>query len=85
MTITVSAESERFISEQVAGGRFASPADVIQAGLELLREQELIDQWPIEELRREIEIGVAEADRGELAPFDPVGTLAEVRRRKGGA
>jgi antitoxin ParD1/3/4 len=85
MTITLPAESERFICEQVARGKYSSPADVIQAGLAMLLDQELIDQRPIEELRREIEIGVAETDRGELAPFDPVGTLAEVRRRKGGA
>jgi len=84
MTITLPAELERFVSDQVARGNYPSPVDVIRVGLELLREQHLIDQWPTEELRREIDIGIAEADRGELAPFDPIASLAEVRRRKGG-
>jgi antitoxin ParD1/3/4 len=84
MTITLPTELERFVSEQVARGNYPSPVDVIRVGLELLYEQQMIDQWPIEELRREIDIGIAEADRGELAPFDPIASLAGVRRRKGG-
>jgi antitoxin ParD1/3/4 len=85
MTITLPAELERFVSDQVARGNYPSAVDVIRVGLELLREQQLIDQIPAEELRREILLGVEQADRGELAPFDPIASLGEVRRRKGGA
>jgi antitoxin ParD1/3/4 len=83
MTITLRDELERFISDQVARGN-PSPVDVIRVSLELLREQQMIEQIPVEQLRRDILLGVVEADRGELAPFDPVESLAEMRRRKRG-
>jgi putative addiction module CopG family antidote len=82
MTITLPEELEQFIAEQIERGAFSSPMDVVRSGLDLLREQQLIDGFPPEELRREILVGVTEADRGELAAFDPVGSLAELRRRK---
>jgi antitoxin ParD1/3/4 len=82
MTITLPPELEQYVGEQVARGDFASPADVVRRALDLLREQQLIDGFPPGELQREVLIGVAEADRGELSPFDPVASLAELRRRK---
>ena len=84
MTITLPPDLERFISEQVAQGIYPSAEDAVRVGVELLREQHLIDQYPVEELRRELLIGIEQADRGEVAPFDPIGTLAELRRRKSG-
>jgi hypothetical protein len=57
---------------------YPSPVDVIRVGLELLREQELIDGYPQDELRREIRIGITEADRGDVPPFDPIAALAEL-------
>jgi hypothetical protein len=35
----------------------------------------------LDDLRREIAIGIEEADRGELAPFDPLATLERIRSR----
>ncbi len=37
----------------------------------------------LDELRREIAIGIEEADRGELAAFDPLATLERIRARLG--
>jgi antitoxin ParD1/3/4 len=84
MTIALPPELERFVSEQVASGAYPTPVDVIRVGLELLREQEMIDQFPKDELRRELMIGIAEADRGELSPFDPKAALDELRSGKSG-
>jgi putative addiction module CopG family antidote len=81
MTIILPPELERFVAHQVARGSYQSPVDVVRAGLELLREQQ-DDDYRAEDLRREIHVGIAEAGRGELQPFDPVGSLTEVRRRK---
>jgi hypothetical protein len=39
------------------------------------------DQGDLADLRREIAIGIEEADRGELAPFDPLATLGRIRSR----
>lgn len=83
MTVALPPELERFVSEQVASGAYPSPVDVIRVGLELLREQEMIDGYPQDELRREIRIGITEADRGDLSPFDPIAALAELELNRG--
>ncbi len=66
MQITLPAEFEQFVSEQVRNGQYASEADVIADGLRLLRYREEIGSRRAEWLRAQIAAGVEEADRGEL-------------------
>ncbi len=79
MTISLDSDLEQYILGKVRSGEYASPDDAIRQGLRLLREQD----EKLSALRREIAIGIAEADRGELGPFDPLATLAAVRARHG--
>jgi antitoxin ParD1/3/4 len=83
-TFTLPPDLERFINDQVAEGNYPTAEDAVRVGVELLREQHLIDQYPVDQLRRELLVGIEQADRGELKPFDPIGRLAELRRRKAG-
>jgi antitoxin ParD1/3/4 len=80
MTIQLPEHREQFVRDLVQSGRYASEADVIADALQLLEERD--EQAKLAELRREIAIGVDQADRGELAPFDPHATLARIRSRK---
>jgi hypothetical protein len=48
------------------------PREYTDAALQLLQEQD--EQATLADLRREIAIGIEQADRGELAPFDPHAT-----------
>lgn len=71
-------ELRRFIEEQVRGGSFSSPADVVEAGLERL----MLDLTPDEldeETIRSIERAEAEFDRGEDRSFAEV--AAEFRKK----
>lgn len=72
MAIQLTAECERLIEEKVASGRYTSPSEVVRAALGLLDEQELSRQARFEELRRDIRVGLDEADRGELIPAEEV-------------
>jgi len=81
MTIHVSGDREQRIRSLIEGGRYASEDEVIDVALRLLEEQE--DQATLEDLRREIALGIDQADRGETAPFDPRATLRRVRERRG--
>ena len=76
MSVSLSPELERLVAESVATGRYGSANDVIHEALRLLRER---DERLLEELRHEIAIGLAEADRGELAPLDTEAIRSEAR------
>jgi antitoxin ParD1/3/4 len=80
MMIQLSDEREQLVRSLMENGGFASEAEVIDAALRLLQEHD--EQAMLAELRREIAIGIEEADRGELAPFDPRATLERIRTRQ---
>jgi antitoxin ParD1/3/4 len=80
MIIQLYEEREQFIRSLMQEGGFESEGEVIDTALRLLQEHE--QQAMLAELRREIEIGLKEADRGELAPFDPLATLERIRSRQ---
>jgi putative addiction module CopG family antidote len=71
MTILLPREWERFVEERIAAGQYASAAEVIGAGLRLLKARE--------ELRADIAAGIEQAERGQVAPFSATETLARVR------
>jgi antitoxin ParD1/3/4 len=80
MTINLSGDREQLVRSLMQAGGFASENDVVDEALRLLGER--YDQVKLAELRREIAIGIEQADRGELAPFDPHATLARIRARQ---
>ena len=81
MTITLTPEQETLINQKVASGDFATPQEVITAALRLVGgEQYPADPLPLEEMRREIMIGVEQSDRGESAPLDAAAIKAAGRR-----
>src|SRR4051794_33545037 len=60
----------KFVADQVSSGRFQSPDEVIVAALEHWRDQEELTAADVEELRRELSIGVDQSRRGESTPLD---------------
>src|SRR5262245_2726776 len=70
-----------FVTKKVESGSYPTANDVIQAGLRLLLDQEVSEAQRLDELRREIALGIEEADRGEVAPLDARGILDLVRTR----
>lgn len=74
MTITLTPELEKIINDQLAGGQFTSPEEVVRAGLHLLHQR-------YEELRGLIAESVEQARRGEVAPLDVKATLARVKAK----
>jgi putative addiction module CopG family antidote len=77
MQISLPAELEKYIEEQVKTGHYPTPDAVVENALEILKIQQA--GLPSgEELQRLIAEGQAEADRGELLPASKVfGELRE--------
>jgi antitoxin ParD1/3/4 len=60
------------IRELVASGRYGSAAEVVLDGLALVRERELLRKASEDWLKREVQIGIDQADRGEVTPAEEV-------------
>ena len=64
MNISLTPELERLVDEKVRSGRYASASEVIRAGLRLLEEREELKQQRLAEVRRKIDRGIEQLDRG---------------------
>lgn len=80
MTTDLAGDRERTVRSFVQDGRYASANEVIGQALQLLIERDQATR--LDQLRRDLAVSIAQADRGELAPFDPTATLAGVRARR---
>jgi len=65
MTVTLTAEQEKFIAEQMDSGHFKSPADVITQSLGMMRAQEEFISSNVAELRDKIAGGLEQIRRSE--------------------
>jgi antitoxin ParD1/3/4 len=81
MQISLSHEQEQFVQEQVASGRYPSPSDVVREALRLLQEQSEARQQRIEELKRQIRVGIEHLDAGRSAVLDE--TMLEGIKKRG--
>ena len=77
--VSLTPEQQRFIQQQVDSGRYRTPEDVLLEGLRRLEEMERFIDENREDIRRRIEEGAQEADRGEFVDGDEV--FEEWRRR----
>jgi len=66
MTVTLTAEQEKFVAEQIQSGHYHSADDVVTQSLGMLRAQEEFIRENISELRKKIAVGIEQANRGEL-------------------
>jgi putative addiction module CopG family antidote len=72
---------DQWVSEKVGSGLYSSSNEVILEGLRLLMCQEEQRQAMIEDLRKEILVGVRQLDSGKAVVFDP--SLVENVKEKG--
>jgi len=65
MTVTLTAEQEKFIAEQVGSGHFKSATEVIARSLGMMRAQEEFIRANVAGLREQIAKGQEQLRRGE--------------------
>ena len=66
MTVTLTAEQEKFIAEQMGSGHYRSAAEVIAQSLGMLRAQEGFIRSNAAELCEKIASGTEQIRRGEV-------------------
>jgi antitoxin ParD1/3/4 len=80
MNISLTKEFENYVTQKVESGMYHSVSEVIRDGLRLMKERDELHQSKLAELRKEIAIGVEQADRGQVQPFNEE-TTARVKAR----
>jgi len=83
MNVSLTKELELLVKDKVRSGMYHSASEVIRAGLRLLKDQDQLYEIRLAELRKEIAVGLEQADRGQTAPMDMQAIKAEARSRKG--
>ncbi len=66
MTVTLTADQEKFIAEQLKSGNYRSADDVVAQSLGMMRTQEDFIRENTAELRKKIASGMEQVRRGEL-------------------
>ena len=69
MDIVLDPKLRKYLEAQVKTGRYADVSAAINGAVALAREQEALTARDIEDLRRQIQVGIGAADRGEFAKF----------------
>lgn len=68
MVVTLPPQLEQLVQDQVASGRYGSPSEVVSEALRLLLERDELQQIRFRELKKDVSIGIAEAELGQLIP-----------------
>ncbi len=81
MNVSLTPELERLVTEKVASGRYQSASEVFREALRLLEEQDRLREMRLEEVRRQIAIGLEQARRGDLVDGEQVFERLQERAR----
>ena len=81
MNVSLTPELEKLVNERVRSGMYASSSEVVREALRLLNAQEELRRQKLEDLRKEIQIGLDQLDRGKGVPLDIAKIKSRLRKR----
>ena len=96
MNVSLTPRLEEYVKEKVKSGLYNSSSEVVREALRLMEERDRLRDIRLDELRKEIQIGIDQIERGESTEyttetlhelFDGIRARGkerlEARRRKG--
>ena len=81
MAISLTPDQEEFVAQRLSNGAYDAPRQVIDEAFRLLREQEELDRFRLEQLRKEIALGIEEETQGLDEELDMAEIKAASRER----
>lgn len=86
MNVNLGTTFDKFVAELLASGQYQSQSEVMREALRLLKEREEIKRLRLESFRKELAVGIEQADRGEFVDgekaFQRIRKRSEEHRRK---
>ena len=82
MNVSLTPEFEALINAKVASGRYGSASEVVREALRLFEDRELVRELRLEELRKQIAVGLEQLDRGEYVSGEQVFEELREKSRK---
>ena len=70
MNVSLTPELEKLVASKVASGRYQSASEVVREGLRLLDDHDRLRELHLDEVRKKIQTGLDQLDRGEGIPGD---------------
>jgi antitoxin ParD1/3/4 len=81
MNVSIEGKLQKFIEEKVNAGAYRTADEAVNRLLSFVVEQETFEAEQLEELRKQIAVGIEAADRGDVLDWDPEDVWREVERR----
>jgi antitoxin ParD1/3/4 len=72
MNVSLTPELEKLVARKVQSGLYQSASEVIREGLRLLDDQDRLRELRLGEVRKKIQTGLNQLDRGEGIPGEQV-------------
>ena len=72
MNVSLTPQLEELVQKKVKSGRYNSASEVIREALRLLEEQDRLRQMRLEDLRKDIAVGLEQLDRGQFVNGEEV-------------
>jgi antitoxin ParD1/3/4 len=79
MNISLKPDVQKYVEDKVKTGQYTSPDEAVNILLQQSRQREELTADDIEQLRRELDMGIAEADQGKFADFNAEQIIAQRR------
>lgn len=79
MNVSLTPKLKKLVARKVESGLYQSASEVIREGLRLLEDQDRLRELQLGEVRRKIQEGLDQLDRGEGIPMETV--MTEMKRK----
>jgi antitoxin ParD1/3/4 len=83
MNVSLTTELEQLVNEKVASGMYHSASEVIREGLRLLKERDDLRRVQMDEVRRDVMLGVEQVRAGRGKKYAGGAELADAIKRRG--
>jgi antitoxin ParD1/3/4 len=83
MNVSLTTELEQLVNEKVASGMYHSASEVIREGLRLLKERDELRRVQMDEVRRDVMLGVEQVRAGRGKKYARGAELADGIKRRG--